>query len=157
MSIDHDRTATPDVTDTARGLWQALSRRDFDAIKTFLSDDCIYFDMPFGPTLAARGPDDVVKRFKVAVEKLAEYENHDGPLLSNGVDVLFEHSETWKWVSGETALVQFVTAHKVRDGKVSLWKDYWDLGALIAQAPPTWMEDFASADVSWVFDATGLI
>ena len=43
------------------------------------------------------------------------------------------------------------------DGKVTIWKDYWDLGGMTSQAPPTWLEDTAKADTSWVFDATGLI
>ena len=59
------------------------------------------------------------------------------------------------------AVLRFVTVHKVRDengaDKVSLWKDYWDMGGLVAQAPPTWLEDLAKADTSWVFDATGLV
>ena len=31
------------------------------------------------------------------------------------------------------------------------------MGSMTAQAPPTWLEDLAMADTSWVFDATGLI
>jgi limonene-1,2-epoxide hydrolase len=145
------------VDETVLALWQALSGRDWEAVKTFLSADCVYVDMPVGPTLAARGPDDIVKRLKVALEPLADYENHDGVLVSNGSDVMYEHSETWRWTSGETAVLQFVTVHRVDDGKVSLWKDYWDMGSMTAQAPPTWLEDLAKADVSWVFDATEFI
>jgi limonene-1,2-epoxide hydrolase len=145
------------VDEAVLGLWQALSCRDWEAVKTFLSADCVYVDMPLGPTLAARGPDDIVKRLKVALESLADYENHDGVLVSNGSDVMYEHSETWRWTSGETAVLQFVTVHRVDDGKVSLWKDYWDLGGMTAQAPPTWLEDLGTADTSWIFDATGLV
>ena len=36
-------------------MWKALSDRDWDSLKTFLSDDCIYLDMPVGPTAAAGG------------------------------------------------------------------------------------------------------
>jgi hypothetical protein len=61
------------------GLWRALSRRDWDEVKTFLSADCIYVDMPVGPALAARGPDDIVKRLKVGLEPLAGYENPRRP------------------------------------------------------------------------------
>ena len=139
------------------GLWQALSGRDWATVKTFLSADCIYVDMPVGPTLAARGPDDIVKRLKVGLEPLAGYENHDGVLLSNGSDVMYEHSETWNWKSGETAVLQFVSVHRVQDGKVTLWKDYWDMSGLTAHAPPTWMEDLATADASWIFDATDFV
>jgi len=145
------------VDETVLALWQALSGRDWEAVKTFLSAECVYVDMPLGPTLAARGPDDIVKRLKVALEPLSDYENHDGVLVSNGSDVMYEHSETWRWTSRETAVLQFVTVHRVDDGKVSLWKDYWDMGSMTAQAPPTWLEDLATADTSWIFDATGLI
>ena len=145
------------VDDTVLGLWRALSARDWESVETFLSDDCIYADMPVGPTLAARGPQDIVKRLKVGLEPLASYTNHDGLLLTDGSDVMYEHSETWGWDTGETALLRFVSVHKVADGKVTIWKDYWDMGAMTAQAPPTWLEDLVSADTSWIFDATGLI
>ena len=113
------------VDDTVLGLWKALSARDWESVKVFLSDDCIYADMPVGLAFAARGPDDIVKRLKVGIEPLASYVNHDGLLVSNGSDAMYEHSETWTWDTGETALLRFVTVHKVVDGKITLWKDYW--------------------------------
>jgi limonene-1,2-epoxide hydrolase len=145
------------VDDTVLGLWKSLSARDWDEVKTFLSDDCIYADMPVGPAAAARGPENIVKRLKVGIEPLAGYENHDGLLVTNGVDVMYEHSETWEWPTGETAVLRFVTVHRVEDGKITLWKDYWDMSGLTATAPPTWLEDLATADTSWIFNATGLI
>ena len=145
------------VEDTVLGMWKALSARDWESVKTFLSEDCIYVDMPLGPTLAARGPDDIVKRIKVGLGQLASYVNHEGLLVTNGAVAMYEHSETWGWHSGETALLRFVSVHRVEGDKITLWKDYWDMGALTSQAPPTLMDDFGSADTSWVYDATGLI
>jgi limonene-1,2-epoxide hydrolase len=148
------------MTDSAEvvlGMWRALSDRDWEALKPFLAEDCIYVDMPIGPGAAARGPEDIVKRLKVGLDPLAGYVNHDGVLVSNGTDVMYEHSETWNWVSGESAVLQFVTVHKVRDGKIVLWKYYWDFGGLANHAPKDWMEQLAQADMSWMFDATGLI
>ena len=104
------------VEDVVLGLWQALSRRDWEAVKTFLSDDCLYVDMPV-PALSARGPEDIVKRLKMGLEPLAGYENHDGVLVSNGSDVMYEHSETWTFTSGEQGVLRFVTVHKVADGQ----------------------------------------
>ena len=37
----------------------------------------------------------------------------------------------------------FVTIHEVKDGKIALWRDYWDLGTLMAQAPQWWIERLA--------------
>ena len=145
------------VADTVFGMWKALSNRDWEALKTFVSDDCIYVDMPVGPAAAARGPEDIVKRLKIGLEPLAGYENHDGVLVSNGTDAMYEHSETWTFKTGESGVLRFVTVHKVVDGKITLWKDYWDFNGLTSFAPPTWLEELATADMSWVFDATGLV
>ena len=90
-------------------MWKALSARDWDSLKTFLSDDCIYLDMPVGPAAAARGPEDIVKRLKIGLEPLASYENFDGLMLDNGADVMYEHHEEWHWPTGESAVLKFVT------------------------------------------------
>lgn len=73
--------ATTASRDVVLGLWRALSRRDWDAVKVLLSEDCLYVDMPI-PAAAARGPDDIIKRLKLGLEPLAGYENHDGLLLA---------------------------------------------------------------------------
>lgn len=148
-------TSQDPITDTVLGLWRALSERDWSAVATYLSPDCIYLDVPTGPTLAARGPVDIVKRLKIGIAPLAAYENHQGLLLTNGRDVTYEHSETWTWPTGETATLPFVSVHRVDDGKVTIWKDYWDMAALTAHAPPTWMDDLMASDMSWIYDATG--
>ncbi|MDT5326405.1 MAG: hypothetical protein QOF25_3557 [Mycobacterium sp.] len=70
---------------------------------------------------------------------------------------MYEHSETWVWPTGETAVLRFVTVHRVENGKVTIWKDYWDTSGLTATAPPSWLEELAAADTSWIFDATGMI
>ena len=138
-------------------MWAALSARDWEALKTFLARDCIYLDMPVGPAAAARSPDDIVKRLKIGLEPLASYENFPGLMVSNGTDLMYEHHEEWHWATGESAVLQFVTVHRVVDGKISLWKDYWDMGALVNFAPSTWMDDLARSDMSWIYDATGQI
>lgn len=142
--------------DLVTGMWQALSRRDWDAVKSFLSDDCLYVDMPV-PAVSARGPEDIVTRLKIGLEELAGYENHDGVLLSNGSDVSYEHSETWTFQTGESGVLRFVTVHKVADGKITVWKDYWDMNSLIAFAPPQHFEKLANGDTAWIFDASALV
>jgi limonene-1,2-epoxide hydrolase len=148
-----DATSAEDVV---TGMWQALSRRDWDAVEAFLSDDCLYVDMPV-PAVSARGPEDIVTRLKLGLEELAGYQNHDGVLLSNGSDVSYEHSETWTFSTGEQGVLRFVSIHKVRDGKIAVWKDYWDMNSLVAFAPPQHFEKLAGGDTSWVFDASALV
>jgi limonene-1,2-epoxide hydrolase len=149
-------TSDAAIREIVLGMWSALSARDWEALKTFLSDDCLYVDMPM-PAVSARGPEDIVTRLKIGLESLSSYVNHEGLLLSNGVDVMYEHSETWGWPTGETAQLAFMTVHRVEGGKITLWKDYSDFNTLLSQAPQSFTEGFASADTSWVFDASDLV
>jgi limonene-1,2-epoxide hydrolase len=156
MSVEQI-SAADEVEAVVHGMWAALSARDWDAMTAFLSPDCIYLDVPVGPAAAARGPEDIVKRLKIGLEPLSTYQNFTGLMVSNGADVMYEHREEWHWATGESAVLDFVTVHRVVDGKITLWKDYWNMGALADHAPPNWLADFATADMSWVFDATGLV
>src|SRR3954462_3865292 len=126
-------------------LWRAMSQRDWVAVKACVADDCIYVDMPLGPGLSARGPEDIVKRLQVGLETLAGYENHDGLLLCNGADAMYEHSETWTWENGNSVVLPFVSVHRVESGQITGWKDSWDFAGLTAHAPPGWLEGLASA------------
>ncbi|MGN6722697.1 MAG: nuclear transport factor 2 family protein [Marmoricola sp.] len=146
-----------DPRDAVLGMWRTLSARDWSTLGDHLTDDCIYLDVPVGPTAAARGPVDIIKRLQVGLRDLADYANHDGLLVADGDVVMYEHSETWTFSSGEVVELPFVSVHRVRDGKVALWKDYWDFGAVANAAPADWMEALATADTSWMFDATGLV
>lgn len=159
MPVEQDVRTQLDtgVRSVVLGMWAALSDRDWGRLKTYLAEDCIYLDIPVGPTAAARGPEDIVKRLKIGLEPLASYENFTGLMVSDGADVMYEHHEQWHWATGESAVLPFVTVHRVQDGKITLWKDYWDMGGLANFAPASWLEDFANADMSWVFDATGLV
>jgi limonene-1,2-epoxide hydrolase len=151
---------TADATDpvaVARGLWAALDDRDWERLAGFLTEDTIYYDVPTGPSTAARGPDGIVARLKLGLGDLAAYENVEGAIAASGDAVLIEHAETWTWPTGEIAHLPFVTVHRVVDGRVVLWKDYWDYETLRRAAPPGWEEQLLTADVSWVFDATGLV
>jgi limonene-1,2-epoxide hydrolase len=71
--------------------------------------------------------------------------------------VLYEHSETWTFETGEQGVLRFVTVHRVADGKITVWKDYWDMNSLVSFAPPNHFEALATGDASWIFDATGLV
>jgi ketosteroid isomerase-like protein len=138
-------------------MWKALSARDWDAMKQFLSDDCIYFDVPFGPAAAARGPENIVKRIRIAFDQLESYENFPGLLMVDGENVMYEHHEEWHWPTGESAINRFVSVHRIQSGKITLWKDYWDMATLVSSAPPTWQDNLMASDMSWIFDATGLV
>jgi limonene-1,2-epoxide hydrolase len=116
-----------------------------------LAEDCIYYDAPIGPTAATRGG-----RHVLALESLAEYTNYDGRMVGEGDTVMYEHSERWRWITGESVVLPFVSVHRVERGKVALWADYWDYRTLL-DAPLGWQESLANADLSWIYDASGQV
>ncbi len=143
--------------ETTAAFWDALYARGWDAIAGFFGPDSIYFDVPTGPGAAAKGPDDIVKRLKLGLEQLAGYDHGPATVVSEGPIVVTEHAEHWRWPTGEEVTLPFVSIQHVHDGVITLWKDYWDLGTLMAGGPANWQELLEAGDLSWMFDATGLV
>ncbi len=123
-------------------MWNALYRKDFDGVAACIAPDGHYEDVP-APDAGATGPENVVKRLRIGLDPVVRFEHEIHRTLAEGDDVLIEHTETWHFETGETVTNHFVTVHVVRDGKIALWRDYWDLGTLMAQAPQWWIERLA--------------
>ncbi len=147
---------TTDNVEIVRALWSALCDRDWARIASFCADDSVYYDVPTGPAGAARGPYGIVARLRLGLEPLSSYENRERNIAASDDVVMVEHEETWHWPTGESATLPFVTVHRVVDGTILLWKDYWDYRTLLDAAPAGWQESLLQGDLSWVFDATGL-
>lgn len=138
-------------------LWDALYRRDWDAVAAVFDDDSVYWDVPTGPTTAARGPKAIVGRLQLGLADLAGYEHSHGAVVTDAEGtVMTEHAETWHWPSGETVTLPFVSVQKVRDGRIAVWRDYWDYNTLASAAPAAWHDRLANADLWWLYDATGI-
>jgi limonene-1,2-epoxide hydrolase len=145
------------AAEVATAFWDALYARDWERIRSFFDADSIYYDVPVGPAAAGRGPEAIEARLRLGLESLSAYEHRPGVMVAEGNTVVTEHEEIWHWESGETVALPFVSVQRIRDGKIELWRDYWDQQTLMAAAPPSWHDRLNNADLSWVFDATGLV
>jgi len=149
-------SAPPSPRQVASAFWEALYARDWPAVRGFFAEDSIYYDVAVGPAAAGRGPASIEARLRLGLETLASYTHEPGVVVAEGDTVVTEHAERWEWARGETVTFPFVSVQRVRDGKIVLWKDYWDRQTLMAAAPASWHERLEGADLWWVFDATGL-
>lgn len=149
-----DRTEPAAVTGA---FWDALYDRDWDAVAGFFGPGSIYLDVPTGPSAAARGPEGIVARLKLGLEQLDGYDHGPATVVAQDGIVVTEHTEHWRWPTGEEVTLPFVSIQHVAEGVITLWKDYWDLGTLMAGGPPNWQEQLMAGDLSWMFDATGLV
>jgi limonene-1,2-epoxide hydrolase len=139
-------------------MWDTLDKRDWSQLGAFFGPDSIYYDVPLGPSAAAVGPDGIVARLRLGIEPLEAYAHHHG-LASAGEGglVMLEHSETWTWGTGESVTLPIATVHRVVDGTITLWRDYWDYQTLMGAAPAWWVEQTTTGDLSWLIDATDLV
>lgn len=144
-----------DAASVAATFWDGLYARDWEAIRACFTDDAIYYDVPVGPTAAARGPKDIEARLKIGIEPLARFSHRDVTIVATGPVVMTEHVERWEFPTGECVELPFVSVQTVRDGLIATWKDYWNKPTLMDAAPGWWHERLATADLSWVYDASG--
>jgi ketosteroid isomerase-like protein len=124
-------------------MWECLYRKDWDGVATLIADDGHYEDVP-APDAGATGPQNVVRRLRIGLEPVARFEHDIHRVVAEGDSVIVEHTETWHFETGERLVNQFVTVHEVRGGKIALWRDYWDLNTMMAQAPQWWIERLAT-------------
>ncbi len=123
-------------------MWDCLYRKDFEGVAACIADDGHYEDVP-APDKGAVGPANVVKRLRVGLDPVVRFEHDVHRVVAEGQNVMIEHTETWHFETGEKLTNDFVTVHVVKDGKIALWRDYWDLNTMMAQAPQWWIERLA--------------
>lgn len=138
-------------------FWAALYARDWPRLRTFFTAESVYYDVPMGPAFAARGPAGIEARLRLGLEPLAGYDHGEATVVAAGGIVVTEHEEHWRWPTGEQVTLPFVSVQHVRDGAIVLWRDYWDLGTLMAGAPPGWQDSLSAGDLSWIVDVTGQV
>jgi limonene-1,2-epoxide hydrolase len=136
--------------DVVRRFWDALYGRDWPAIRSFFMEDSLYYDVPTGAAAAARGPERIEARLKLGIEPLEDYRHHLRAIAANDDTVFTEHQEDWHFPTGEVVELPFVSVQRVENGRIILWKDYWDFGTLMNGAPAWWHERLAAADLWWV-------
>ena len=147
LSVEEDTMGAEENKKIVASMWDCLYRKDFDGVAAHIAEDGHYEDVPT-PDAGATGPANVVKRLRVGLDPVVRFEHEVHRVVAEGPHVVVEHTETWHFETGESLSNPFVTLHEVVDGKIKLWRDYWDLNGMMAQAPQWWIERIAKHDES---------
>jgi limonene-1,2-epoxide hydrolase len=119
-----DRSVTIDPARVVQTFLYALRDRDFEAVEAALSEDAVYQNVGYSNM---RGGQYVAKmmrrwlelpgaRFDVKCHRVA---TEGASVLTERTDVLaFGHFEMHVWICG---------VFEVREGRITLWRDYFDL------------------------------
>ena len=126
--------------ETLRRLFADLDRLDFDAVAGHCAEDCVYEDVPFAAATVT-GPAAIRAKLELGLGTLVRIPTTIHELLEDGDTVMVERTEVCHHRSGERATLRVAAVFKFRDGKIVLWRDYWDAKTLFAQQPADWLPD----------------
>lgn len=112
------------ASDIALGFFQAWNNRSLNGIIEFISEDCIYHNMPMEPI---NGRSEIEAYIAPVIDAtlsiewtvLAIAEDAKGRILNERLDRL-RFSQGWLEIP-IMGLLEFT------DGRISLWRDYFDL------------------------------
>ena len=119
--------------ETVHAFLDAAEKRDYDTAFTLVTDDLEYHNIPIPPVYGPQGFKDT---FEMLLSMCQGFEVVIHREVAQGDIVMNERTDRFlqngKWVELPVAGV-FV----VRDGKVAIWHDYFDLDTIMKQlAPP---------------------
>ncbi len=105
-------------------LVQACELRDLDAVCALVTDDIEYDNVPIGKVFGPDGVRSVLSGGVTAAASQVEWVVHRQ--VENGDTVMNERTDRFL-VDGRWIEIPIAAVFEVRDGRVALWRDYFDL------------------------------
>jgi limonene-1,2-epoxide hydrolase len=116
--------------DTVQAFLRALEQLDFEGAIELCADDMVYQNVPLPP---ARGKVAVARTLRSFERVMDRFEVRMHNIAANGPVVLTERTDVL--AKGKYEIVIWVCGtFEVHDGKITLWRDYFDFAALTASA-----------------------
>lgn len=118
--------------ETVTRFCEAWSRLDLDEILGFLADDAVYHNIPLDPVIGREAIRATITGFTAGVDRVEFEVRHaavDGDVVLNErVDRFFTPDRTIE--------LPVMGTFEVRDGVITAWRDYFDMGQFMAQLTP---------------------
>lgn len=121
-----------DAERVVRDFCDAFVRRDPKELLGFLAPDAVYHNMPMAPLQGHPAIEAVLQQFLGPCTRV-EFEMR--ALASRGGTVLTERVDRFWLATGRTIELPVMGAFEVgADGKITAWRDYFDLQQYMKQA-----------------------
>jgi limonene-1,2-epoxide hydrolase len=118
--------AEEDAERVVRDLCDAFAKHDPEAFRPFLTDDVIYHNIPMDPAVGIDAAIAFIEGFFGMCEGMEIETLH---LAVRGNVVLTERIDTFR-VGDIVAPLPVMGTFEIRDGKVSAWRDYFDMAQI---------------------------
>ncbi|HVP28408.1 MAG TPA: limonene-1,2-epoxide hydrolase family protein [Myxococcota bacterium] len=114
-----------DPEKTVRAFCDAFARRDAKELLGFLAPDCVYHNIPLAPLTGHAAIEPMLAQFLAPCTRV-EFEMK--ALAVDGRVVLTERVDRFWLANGKTIELPVMGTFEVgRDGKITAWRDYFDL------------------------------
>ena len=111
-----------------REFCDAFAAHDAEVLRPFLTEDVVYHNIPMEPAEGIEAAMAVIDMFVAMCDELAFEVHH---LASDGTTVLTERTDRFT-MKGRTAPLPVMGAFQVVDGKITAWRDYFDMAQVTA-------------------------
>jgi limonene-1,2-epoxide hydrolase len=115
-----------DAEQLVRDFCRAFEGHDAEALRPFFTDDVIYHNIPMDPAVGIDAAIAFIDGFFGMCESMAIETVH---LAVRDNVVLTERIDTFT-VGPVVAPLLVMGTFEIRDGKISAWRDYFDLGQI---------------------------
>jgi limonene-1,2-epoxide hydrolase len=117
--------------DVVRAFNAAMTKLDFDAALKYVADDCEYTNIPLATVRGPAGVRAVLGPFFAPTlenEFIVLREATNGPVVF--LERLDRHRLATGWVE-----LPVTGVYEVRDGRITLWRDYFDAATILKHWP----------------------
>ncbi|HUC37140.1 MAG TPA: limonene-1,2-epoxide hydrolase family protein [Acidimicrobiales bacterium] len=109
-----------------REFLAAVSKHDAEALRPFFTNDVVYHNIPMDPAIGIDATIAFIDGFFAMCESLEIETLH---LATHDNLVLTERIDTFN-VGQIVAPLPVMGTFEIRDGKISAWRDYFDMGQI---------------------------
>ena len=117
-----------DAERVVRTFCDAFDGRDASALRPYFTDDVVYHNIPLDPAVGIDATIAFIDAFFAMCETMTIETIH---LAARDNVVLTERIDTFT-IGDVVAPLAVMGTFEVRDGKISAWRDYFDLGQITA-------------------------
>lgn len=102
-------------------------RRDIDELLAFFADDAVYHNVPLDPAV---GLEAIRATIELFIGMAPEIRFEIVRQLTDG-DVVMNERVDYLTVGDKTVALPVAGVFEIRDGKISLWRDYFDMATFM--------------------------
>ena len=111
-------------------FFKAFERKDLEAALNYLTEDCVHDDKPVG---IHAGKEEIRKFFAPQMKAMESFRAELKDTLSIGDMVMNERVDTIELQGGKKGALPVMGAFEIREGKIAVWRDYYDMASFTKQ------------------------